>query len=154
MSKYKLIHKPTGQETICEKVTIGEYDYYVNNTPCKFGELCVTAQGNVVPSNSAHEHLQGKKLIATNNLTYKFAAYVENEVHKLAASDSYDRHLTYNTEYMHAYIKGYEKSQETHPYSEEDMITFAKWANRKEDKSKKELLEIWKSQQIKTIYYE
>ena len=28
-------------------------------------------------------------------------------------------------------------------YSEEDMINFAKWSNRKEDKSKSDLLKIW-----------
>jgi hypothetical protein len=31
-------------------------------------------------------------------------------------------------------------------YSEDDMIKFAKWSNRKEDKSKADLLKIWLEQ--------
>ena len=56
------------------------------------------------------------------------------------------------------------KSQETHPFSEEDMIGFAEWIINQDwdetelnfpnnSKSTKELLQIWKEQRPKIIYY-
>ena len=68
------------------------------------------------------------------------------------------------------FIEGHNKSQETHPFSEEDMVEFAEWiANSKlhgyskqlyeamirhKVNSTKELIQIWKQQKIKTIYYD
>lgn len=58
-----------------------------------------------------------------------------------------------------AFYEGYNKSQETHPFSEEDMIEFHKWAFqqvriKESDLTTKELLQLWKNQQCKIIYYE
>ena len=72
---------------------------------------------------------------------------------------------------------GYNKSQETHPFTEEDMIEFDKWKNEKykllhseyvdtndyysipdlksvKKYTTKELLQLWKEQRTKTLYYE
>ena len=50
---------------------------------------------------------------------------------------------------------GYNKSQETNPFSEDDMIKFLEWyKNHLVQYPTKELLQIWKDQQIKTVYYE
>jgi hypothetical protein len=64
---------------------------------------------------------------------------------------------------------GYSKAQETHPYSKEDMVEFAEWIRMQDYQTttknnwiglnlkyytSEELFQLWKSQQIKTIYYE
>jgi esterase/lipase superfamily enzyme len=62
------------------------------------------------------------------------------------------------------FITGYNKSQESHPFGEEDMIEFLNFHQRtallsftstgeNQGKTYKELLQIWKEQSIKTIYY-
>jgi len=67
---------------------------------------------------------------------------------------------------------GYNKSQETHPFSEEDMIEFAEFVAKYPDKNKNykkemlhakskydgaertiDLLQIWKEQKPKIVYY-
>jgi len=58
-----------------------------------------------------------------------------------------------------AFYEGYNKSQETHPFSEEDMIEFHKWAFqqvriKESDLTTKELLQLWKEQQPKVLFYE
>ena len=64
------------------------------------------------------------------------------------------------------------ESQETYPFSEEDMIDFSQWVSKYDwvfmsdkdhwvnddlslhPKTTKELLQLWKEQQTKTVYYE
>ena len=57
------------------------------------------------------------------------------------------------------------KSQETHPFSDEDMIEFGEWCKNLQKDNKeirrsnpsittKELLQIWKEQKPKIVYYE
>ena len=59
-------------------------------------------------------------------------------------------------------ILGYNKSQETHSFSEDDMIEFYKWVTEKHSvditgkyskMSTKKLLQLWKEQRTKIIYY-
>jgi hypothetical protein len=58
-----------------------------------------------------------------------------------------------------SFIQGYNKSQETHPYSEEDMIEFSKWRviyeeeNPMNVKHSKKLLQMWREQQPKIINF-
>ena len=95
--------------------------------------------------------------------------------------DEVEKHLlniTINGEFDEAskfiattcYKIGYNKSQETHPNSDEDMIEFAEWIAdsklhgyskqlyeamiRYKVSTTKELLQLWKEQKPKTIYYE
>ena len=96
-----------------------------------------------------------------------------DEVEELAIS--YEKSFTDNGVTIKADFKaGYNKSQETHPFSEEDMIAFAEWLDEnrfsiltinKEWASEilqysgcvyttKELLQLWKEQKTKTLYYE
>jgi hypothetical protein len=53
---------------------------------------------------------------------------------------------------------GYNKSQETHPFSEEDMVEFAVFYQKHQGRSLeywgKDLFKIWKEQQPKIVYYE
>ena len=173
--KYKLINKQTGVETLCDKVTIDEFDYYVSDELPSIGDKSVLQVEGFSPMVLTHfeeceSDYKGKKIIASNNPID--IPNVVNEVEMLA-----------NIEYPFAFggignientsknhfIKGYNKSQETHPYSEEDMIEFASWCylngyskHQINDRwydgehyigNSKELLQLWKEQKIKIIYY-
>jgi hypothetical protein len=60
------------------------------------------------------------------------------------------------------FIEGYNHSQYSHPHSDDDMIEFASFcfdavgdiSGKYINKTNQELLEIWKEERIKTIYYE
>lgn len=170
--KYKLINKQTGEETLCDKVTIDGFDYYVGD------EIQLGANNVWVATKSRvfkfEIHMAVVKsnmpriIIATNNPNIDIPKVVD-EVEELANQKTLP-HL------RAVYIEAYNKSQETHPFSEEDMIEFADWeASSKEasdfwrknrinlkmegsqNKHKellKELLQIWKEQKPKTLYYE
>ena len=79
--------------------------------------------------------------------------------------------------HIETYLKGYNKSQETHSFSEENMIDFYEWCDTSEEanffwrnnrikpdmggshyeiikQKRKELLQLWKEQQTKIVYYE
>ena len=72
-----------------------------------------------------------------------------------------------------SFIKGYNKSQETHPFTEKDIIDFAEWltkedspysimyggipfrfATNDDELTIEQLMEIWKKQKPKIIFYE
>lgn len=128
-----------------------------------------------------------KKVLCGNNPNIDIPKVV-NEVEKIA--DEWFLINGYNQfDYIHShripdaittnklFKTGYNKSQETHPNSDENMIEFYKWVNQPhpEDNrqpsavyvknidmwwynhkkyTSKELLKIWKEQQPKKIYYE
>ena len=170
--KYLLINQETGEQTLCDKVTIDGFDYYAY--ACH-GEIRlndpVTDKYRVWFWGDNFSLLGTQKVIATNNPNIDIPKVVD-EVEKMSKS-------LYPSSPQKAkhFIAGYTKSQETHPFSEEDMIEFNKWIcdsgymwNWKFElytlemipserivkihgKSAKELLELWKSQQPKKVYY-
>lgn len=220
--KYKLIHKLTGQEAICEKVTIEGFDYYFSNSKiqaeddifCDVNSLdsyrhdavkhialpridkCIEIVGNDVwiKIEGVPYELEGcanstvHKVIATNNSFSNIPKVIDEipdeaiiEHSNVVANFLYDsarhRDSAIKSLFKIAAQSGYSKAQETHPYSEEDIIEFLEWLPRKgirfDTKKKgviywmmyenavhkslgttKELFQLWKSQQIKTIYYE
>ena len=96
---------------------------------------------------------------------------VVDEVRRFAEEFSriYSQYYYQQQDFENGIIQGYNKSQETHPFSEEDMIEFLDWKEKnhyvftsdgftKIGVSKfyatEELLQIWKEQRIKTVYYE
>lgn len=185
MPKYKLINTKTKEEHLCDKVTIDEFDYYVNDEKCIKGDLCYDKEG--LPGHKNNKYIvqclrtddnsywnkHCKKIIVTNNPNLDIPKVVD-EVWKI--SKDYVKTLGLlgsdldNITSENLVVWGYNKSQETHPFSEEDMIEFAEWiANSKlhgyskqlyeamirhKVSTTKELLQIWKEQQPKTVYYE
>ena len=177
--KYKLININTKHEVLCEKTTIDGFDYYVSNEEpfpyayIKHKNEVIKVKGIGEKSgevfhdkgfNHAHEC---RKVVATNNPNIN-APKVVDEVEELAIS--YEMSFTDDDGTAKVDFKaGHNKSQETHPFSEEDMIEFAEWiANSKlhgyskqlyeamiryKVSTTKELLQIWKEQQPKVIYY-
>ena len=191
---YKLVNIKTGQEIICDKIQIENFDYYVSdegyfkhndlNVPSDFSKVSDISITKIPDLDIVNDSRNGyKKVIATNNPNIDIPKVV-NEVEKIA--DEWFLINGYNQfDYIHShripdaittnklFKTGYNKSQETHPFSEEDMIEFAEWCQNQyfystvEKKwstefkiydgvlyTTKELLKIWKEQQPKTIYYE
>jgi len=176
--KYKLINITTKQETLCDKVTIDGFDYYVSDEIIGEDELFV--MGNELVYNSSlitDEWCKSSqpKPIATNNPNIDIPKVVD-EVEILGEDETNIRILKHKTpsqiarQYFDGFVKGYNKSQETHPFSEEDMIEFGQWVshndwvylpskkywvNEEQEElcqkiSSEELLQLWKEQQPKT----
>ena len=136
--KYKLINTKTKEETLCDKVTIDGFDYYVSDA-------------------------YGKHAIATNNPNIDIPKVVD-EVERLAYE--YENSFTNGEGNADVdFIAGYNKSQETHPFSDDDMIEFGDWVRNNpyiwnypdkfnDKRTTKELFQLWKEQQLKTVYYE
>lgn len=170
--KYKVI--VNGTETLCDKVNIDGFDYYVGKLDIGIkdyfevnGQIlqCLTTReaDDLAVSNDY------PKVIATNDPFINVPKVVD-KVEELANKFGYhDRHS--DTLFREGLTKGYNKAKETHPYSEEDMSKFAEWITVNDflqcaDKlwssnlmeysgclyTTEELLELWKSQRTITIH--
>lgn len=174
--KYKLINRATNEAHMCDKVTIDGLDYYVSDEQPKINEYCYRDTGvlfkmtenlfeyyEFIKEKDAHKRFTP---IATNNPSIDIPKVVD-DVEKLAVNSAQTfwfeepllvEELKEKNDFINGFIEGYNKYQETHPNSNEDMIEFANWllynAEACFNKPKKELLELWKSQQPKVLYYE
>lgn len=179
MSKYKLINTTNKEEHLCDKVTIDGFDYYVGGKIKLHGE-------NLENGKFYIEHTQIKPdrfslfkrdmeddsfencflIIATTNPNINIPKVV-NEVERLTFQEfkdwSFGEHGPWHTYKM--FQKGYSKSQETHPFNEDDVEFFVKkaledakksvcWSDEYYKHLTKELLQLWKEQQTKKVYYE
>lgn len=172
--KYKLINKQTKEEHLCDKVTIDGFNYYVSDESVRKEDgwcwdsrykKLVTPEQNL--KTSTHDADFYCKIIATNNPNTDVPKVVD-EVEELAAKSYTNKFTSYKVR-KQGFKTGYNKSQETHPFSEEDMIEFDEWVDNmgytqvanglykslsyEKGKITKELLQLWKKQRIKTIYY-
>ena len=157
---YNLINKKTNEKTLCDKVTIDGYDYYVISIAieCKYG---ISKLNEVVEIKIGYDAILYKGIICSNNPNIdipKVADEVDVWINEITSTLK-DVH-TIKTSKM-CLKAGYNKSQETHPFSEDDMIEFAEFYFREEFnstmqdcKSSKEIFQLWKEQQLKTVYYE
>jgi hypothetical protein len=178
--KYKLISKTTGEEHICDKVTVDGFDYYYIDELIPYNPNGGT-NGNFIclaeiKSNKDYGVKLGdkqyispfvknvgqcggcRKLIATNNSNMDLPKVVD-EVEELAEK-TWGKSLATKGHRI-GFIEGYNKSQETHPFSEEDLISFAHFYFKEEFnstmqdcKSSEEIFQLWNEQQPKIIYYE
>lgn len=151
--KYKLINRQMGEERLCDKVTIDRFDYYVISSAigCKYG---VSRMGEVVKILKGYDATVYRGVICTNNPKFN-APQVVDEVEELATS--YEKSFTDNGVTIKADFKaGYNKSQETHTFSEEDirfMLSEAFKASQEGCQiTTDEIIQIWK-EQPKVIYY-
>lgn len=186
IQKYKLIHTQTKEETICEKVTIDSFDYYIENgnivKPIDFSKWQYSKHANLVFIGEPNA-LKGEyyEVLATNNFNIDIPKVIDEVEYlfKLAKDHSdkcgLDNFLDEDDIQIikEHYTHGYKKSKETYQFTEQDMIEFTKWFNNVTEsdwelnkkcynetslhtvslKSKIELLEIWKSEQLTIIYY-
>ena len=203
MKKYKLVHaKKQDTEHLCDKVTIDGFDYYLDySQPIKVDKWYISNQAprlcvKIKEGKYPYIHLNNKGeeiadfytwkgvIICSNNPNIDIPKVV-NEVEKIA--DEWFLINGYNQfDYIHShripdaittnklFKTGYNKSQETHPFSEQDMLDFVLWKDEnkfsvistKEDwvselleysgcvYTTKELLQPWKEQQPKVLFYE
>lgn len=183
-TKYKLINK-VGEETICDKVTIDGFDYYVSDdTPVENSYGIPKARPDLlwrIDSNKLNLHNSGEvtiyNVIATTNPNIDIPKVVdENLGLKYVLSLPNPEYLSYELQSMieKGFIEGYNKHKETHPNSDKDMEKFLEWykthsvqiydketkmhqiniTNPKKEYTTKELLELFKAQQPKVIYYQ
>ena len=196
MQKYKLINLQTKGEHLCDKVTIDGFNYYVSDEEIKESdwylawETINNIESNHIVQKATDSEPVGmyswasnyKKVIATNNPNIDILKVVDEVEEIVDYSESLAKSL-YNPEaHRNDAIKsllavacqsGYNKSQETHPFSEEDVIEFAEFVAKYTDKNKnhkgemlhakskydgsertKDLLQLWKEQKPKKVYYE
>ena len=167
--KYKLIHNQTKEEHLCDKVTIGEFDYYMSDEKILTGDYKYHHVTGLRKAFVDGNYTNQKKVIATTNPNIDAPKVIDEiwinkeknqELIDLINHTLPTEQLTLNQE---ALIYHHGKSQETHPFSEEDMIEFAKWLDDNMQQREyypmssmnyKELLQLWKEQQPKTLYYE
>lgn len=161
--KVKAINKNTNQQFDCEEVEIDGYKYYLyyNTEPKKIGQYYITKDNQVDIVKTGKE--LGKPILCSNNPNIDVPKVVD-EVERLAHKDNPLQKL--DGEFLRASFKrGYKKSQETHPNSDEDMIEFGDWIRNnpcvwnypdklKDRRTTKELLQLWKEQQAKKVYYD
>jgi hypothetical protein len=165
--KYLLINQQTGEETLCDKVTVDGFDYYVTNINPIMGSKYfddTNAIRKVTITDTTYWSIRQnyKSITACTNPILDIPQVVD-DVQNLAF-----QYCKSSQSHRRGFIDGYHKSQETHPFSEEDMVEFAVWLNdtdgivkqtkhidfAKSDKEvAKELLQLWKSQQPKKVYY-
>ena len=159
--KGKLINKQTKEEHLCDKITIDGFDYYVSDVHAVSGDFALYA-GHITKKLVDTEWTTGdKKIIATNNPNIdvpKVVELLDYETNKYSE-------ITEEPQRIIGFALGYNKSQETHPFSEEDMIEFLNYyqktcllafnsSGQNHGKTTKELFQLWKEQQPITLYYE
>lgn len=173
--KYKLINNKTKEETICSLVTIDEFDYYVNDNEIIQKDFYIDfrSDGNKLEQFKTKEDwvlvgiCDSKKVITTNNPNIDIPKII-NEFENLAEQDAdkceYYKHPNSDNGYydhVEGFKAGYNKAKETYHFTVQDMLDFGKYCiNNQLCKEENryyqywELLQIFKEQQIKTIFYE
>lgn len=183
--KYLLINQQTAEETLCDKVTIDGFDYYVSDELPSVGNKSILQVEGFSPMILTHfekceSDYEGKKVIATNNPNLDIPQVVDEvDIMRKTLVNSYLKEIKDCTKrffWKACFKHGYNKSQETHSFSDEDMIEFYEWCdtsaeanlfwrrNRIDPKMSgshhkirkqkmKELLQFWKEQKPKKIYY-
>jgi len=173
--KYKLINRKTSEEHICSKETVNGFDFYIGGVIKDIHELNVwdTTDSKFHPylkfigtskyAIESFEKGQFLKVIATNDPSKEIPQVVD-EVEEMAKEVA-EIEGKWGLDKVRAkinFLLGYNHSQQTHPYSDDDMIEFASFcfdavddsSGKYVNKTNQELLEMWKEERIKTIYYE
>ena len=171
---YKLVNKTTKEETICTKVNVDGFDYYVNKQAINSFDWYYLKQVSDVGThtgiyqasdkpkvnklNSLAENIH--KVICTTNPNIDIPKVID-EVEELFTTIS--KNPPYCNVINKNAIMGYNKHKETNPFSEEDMVEFNVWqrgllgslnCNWLTEKTDLELLQLWKEQKVETIYYQ
>lgn len=166
--KYKLVNLNTKEEAICDKVTVDKFDYYVSDEQATEGFYgYINFQGGDIKKIGKYFGDDWKKVIVTNNPNI--------DIPKVLPINHCECNLTLYPDQKEICKDICDnKYQETYIFTEQDIINFAEWAAlnmsitprkrtwyRFADKTDelaayttKEILQIWKEQQSKIVYYE
>lgn len=167
--KYLLINKQTAEESLCDKVTIDGLDYYACRGEIGFNDP-VTDKYRVWFWKDDCSLLGIKKVIATNNPNIDIPQVVDEveEINLAFKQIACTGNSQFDSGVFHGFVACYHKSQETHPFSEGDLIDFLNWVRdncvfdaapkpyyqkTQERLTQQELLQLWKEQKPKKVYY-
>lgn len=159
MKQYKLVNSKTKEETFCSKIVIDKFDYYVNDyiSDEVNGDLTKIPFNKIILLS-----------VATTNPIIDVPKIID-EIEALSIKECNPDYGRFGEELEYVerqfWKKGYNKSQETYPFSAEDVCEFVEWMNLhyrllehtlkfKNCSGTKQLLNLWEKEQIKTIYYE
>lgn len=160
--KVKAINKTTSQQFDCEEIEINGFKYYIIDTAvgCKYG---ISKLNEIVEVKTGYDATLYKGIVCSNNSDIDIPKVVD-EVDILLRKN-FDLEIIdsdVDNIFLNGLTEGYNKSKETYPFSDEDMMEFADWVYRSQfdlegytqDKETKKLFQIWKEQQPKIIYYQ
>lgn len=162
--QYRLINRTTNEETICTKVCIEGFDYYVDNTKGGFEGLNYNYASNKLDKlphsykDYSFESKYCKKVIATNNPSFDVGQIIDELdylIFRLNTPKNCDQFC-----YDKGFKEGYNTHAETHTLSDDEVVEFAGYFGKYYANihnpviDTKEILQLFKEQQIKTIYYE
>lgn len=170
---YKVKNTVTGEETICEKVVVDGFNYYVNND--KIIGFYYNPIENKIYNEKNKKRLEvinkhkRKKIIATTNPSLDLPKVID-ELEELAENHArgkwalyFDENFSHNTiggRFIDAYKVGYSKAKETYSYTKDDMVEFADkvrvmvmngYLGNDYIMTDEEMFDIWQEQRTKTI---
>jgi hypothetical protein len=154
--KYLVKNVTTGEETLCEKVVVDGFDYYVSDS-----EPILESDIFMFPDNFLERASRGfdgrglRKVIATINPSLDLPQ-VLGEVEELAKSEhSYNHKSVQEIGFRLGFVMGYKQAKETYSYTKKDLIDFKQQAPLILEQmcaaTDEELFDIWKEQRTITI---
>lgn len=163
--KYLLKKDEQDKGVLCDKVTIDGFDYYELNTTVNSGDFVINDL-QLLQVNQSTCVFYDKKVMATSNPNIDLPKVVDESISmQLAYKHTENLRLTNNerTQRWFGYIEGYNKSQSTHQYSEQNMLDliqslkdYTAESNNilgHDEREPVEFLNIFKDNQPKVIYY-
>lgn len=180
-NKYLLKQNEEDEGVLCRIVTIDGFDYYVSDSP-RGSNYIIWLEGTpkltyatlITSTLYSGGHAENwKRVIATNNPNIHIPKVVD-EVERLAEHEFQEQKESYeNSTEMFPFDDsellatgfqiGYNKCKEIHPNSDKDTIEFANWLRQEDTEANAEkyanftdadMLQFWKEQQPKIVYYE
>lgn len=127
---YKLVNIKTGQEIICNKIQIENFDYYVSDKCNDLGGWHIDKEFKILSNVSRFNVVtEMKEVIATTNPNIdipkvkEMSDYLAKQLNKQSFDDygnpKWDEGKLFHRQM--GFIDGYNKSQETHPFSLDDV---------------------------------
>ena len=162
--KYLLKQNKEDKGVLCDKVIVGMFDYYLDANDPDFRYVATNDPNIDIP----------KVVDEVEDLDILKSKWYDNQEEDRSEAFVFQYSGIVDDALEKGIIIGYNKSQETHPFSEDDMIEFAVWKEENRFSvistkehwvsellnysgcvyTSKELLQLWKEQQPKIIYYE
>lgn len=157
--KYVVKNRKTGEETLCEKVEVGGWFYYIAGKAIEGDYGYLNFQGGDIKIIGKYFADDWLKVIATNNKSLDLPMVID-EVEVITEQLCIKKGSENNTIDLNAYaggvINGYNKAKETYQYTVHDLMSFNEWflQNEKLSSSYNDLIDLWQEQRTKTIIVE
>jgi hypothetical protein len=177
--KYKVKNTVTGEETICEKVVVDNYDYYLSKNP-ELDDYCYNPRTkeffrvlDTMMIDGLNKNNDDYKVIATTNKSLDLPMVIDEveenyykeleerrEVAKNFKGQVAGSHPDFfgNSEIhnmVRGYLEGFKKAKETYSFTKEDLINFKQQAplilEQLNGASDSELFAIWQEQRTVEI---